>query len=404
MEKQKTITDIPVFNEISKNQCCGCTACENVCPVQIIKMTSDNEGFLYPEADMNKCIHCNQCVRTCPQIIKAEISDYKTQIYAGSAVKLETVLGGSSGGIFELIAKKFLGNKDENYLYGVAWDDDFKSAKHIGINQVAQLEPLKTSKYIQSDKQRVYTEIKEKLKADKNVMFVGTPCEVAGLKKYLGEISTGHLFTVDFICKGPTSALFMKKYIEEIEHKKKSKVTYVNMRYKWKKLDSWIPQFIMVKFSNGKSMLKEFYNTEIGHAFRILQRPSCYQCIYTGTSKVSDITLGDYHGIKKNDAFYNKIGTSVVMINSLKGSDMIKSLIDAHEVELYEQSIESVCNANPMFVKTGQVNDKRSELAENIQSNSIKKSVASVISIKDKAKMIIPWRIQRKIIMAKKGR
>lgn len=396
--------EIPVFQEIEKKDCSGCSACVNICPVQIIEMLYDEEGFLYPEADMQKCIHCNQCVKSCPQVGDLAKINNEFKLFAGSAIQEKTVLHGSSGGIFELIAKIFLEKSKDNYLYGVVWDDDFRSVKHIGINSISHLEALKTSKYIQSDKNHIFAEIKEKLNSNSGVMFVGTPCEVAGLKKFLSNVNCEKLITIDFICKGPTSPLFMKKYIEEIEAKQSAKVTYVNMRYKWEKLDCWIPQFILIKFDNSKSILKEFYNTEIGHAFRILQRPSCYKCKYTGTNKLSDITLGDYHGVKTTDVFYNNLGTSIVMANSKRGYEIVECLIGDKLVDFYEQNIATVCEVNPNFAKGGMINCKRQQLAKDIQTKSLKKSIGNVISIKDKIKMLIPWKIQRKIIMAKKGR
>lgn len=49
-----------------KQNCCGCTACANVCPKNCIEMVMDNEGFIYPVIDLNSCINCNACERACP--------------------------------------------------------------------------------------------------------------------------------------------------------------------------------------------------------------------------------------------------------------------------------------------------------------------------------------------------
>ena len=52
--------------QIPVQNCCGCTACMNVCPKAAIDMKEDFEGFLYPELDRSKCINCGLCETVCP--------------------------------------------------------------------------------------------------------------------------------------------------------------------------------------------------------------------------------------------------------------------------------------------------------------------------------------------------
>ena len=396
--------NVPVFDYMKKSDCSGCSACAAVCPAGAIEMQPNSEDFLYPKFCMEKCIACNKCVSFCPQInIKANSCENLSTIYAGSANEQKIVMAGSSGGIFELLARYFFEtNCFPCWIYGAVWDSDFKGVSHDCINCIGDVGRLRTSKYVQSKKKNVFCEISEKLNNDHAVMFVGAPCEVAGLKAYLGR-EFEKLITVDFVCKGSTSPLFMRKYIDEIEAKAKSHVSYVNMRYKWEQMDNWIPQFIKVGFKNGKQIMKEFYNTPIGHAFRMVQRSSCYNCRYVGFDKCSDITLGDYHGLKREDVFFNSYGTSVVVANTVKGKMIIEKIRKVGCANLQEVSSSRIAEDNPAFFKASTENGKRELLISYVRKYSLEKSVKKVISKKDRLKMIIPWQIQRWILKQKRG-
>jgi len=396
--------NVPVFDYLEEKDCSGCSACAAACPAKAIEMKPNREGFLYPAFCTEQCIDCNRCISICPQInIKSKSHEKHSCIYAGSAREHAVVMAGSSGGIFELLTRYFFEfYRSPCWVYGAVWDSDFKGVSHDCINCAENLDRLRVSKYVQSKKKNVFREINEKVNSNHSVMFVGAPCEVAGLKSYLGR-EFENLVTVDFVCKGSTSPLFMQKYIEEEEKKFKSHVTYINMRYKWEQMDNWIPQFIKVKFRNGKQILKEFYNTPIGHAFRLVQRSSCYDCRYTGLNKLSDITLGDYHGLKRSDAFFNSYGTSVVVGNTAKGKTIIDELRRKGYADLQEISLSQIAEANPAFFTTSTINSKRELLLNHIQRYSLKQSVKKVISKKDCLKMIIPWQIQRWILKQKRG-
>lgn len=398
MKENNIIANTPTFQYIQLEDCCGCSACSMICPSRIIKMQQDKEGFLYPAVQKNKCVSCGLCVNVCPVITGKEKQNKKQGTlgcFAGSAKKGKAVLEGSSGGVFETLAKIFLASYENAYVVGAVWKKDFTGVEHIIISNVLELEPLKTSKYVQSDKGDVYRQVKELLKEKNHVMFVGAPCEVAGLKNYI-RVEEPNLLCVDFLCKGPTSPLFIKDYVKAEEKKKGAHITYLNMRYKWEKLDIWIPQFICIKFSNGKQKLKEFYNTYIGHAFRIVQRNSCYNCKYIGFDKVSDITLADYHGAQRKEEFFNPLGTSLVMVHTAEGSYWVDKIMDLCDfVPVTEEKIQK---DNP-YIKTGnKKNPMRDEFMEIYQRKGLRKAVLKTTSIKDKLKMVLPWELQRKFI------
>ena len=387
---------IPVLDIIQGEDCCGCSACSQVCPVNIIDMRRDKEGFLYPTIIKDNCINCNQCISVCP-IVNSKKSDVDSHIYAGYSKDKNGVMSASSGGIFEKLAIKFLDTYEDSYVVGARWSEDCKHVFHEISNDKEHVLQFRTSKYIQSEKQDVFKSIKNLLDKNSNVMFVGTPCEVAGLKYYLKK-EYDNLLLIDFLCKGPTSQSFMEDYVDAYNKKEKSNMTYVNMRYKWEKMDIWIPQFIKVRFSNGKEKMKEFYNSTIGHAFKIVQRPSCYNCRYYGFNKLSDITLGDYHGINKEYTFYNKYGVSLIFVNSPKGEKIFRNIKDL--LFLCEVDKESVCKDNPYIERNNKKNSKRDEFISLFNEKNLKYAVGKTISFKDRVKMIIPWQIQRKFIKA----
>lgn len=229
------------------------------------------------------------------------------------------------------------------------------------------------------------------LEAKKHILFTGLPCEISALRHYLNK-EYENLLTIDIMCKGPATPLALKQYIEYIEKKKKSKVTNVNMRYKWETLDNWIPQYIRIDFNGKKPFIKEFYNTALGHSFRIMQRKSCSGCKYTELSHMSDITMGDFHGADKNAKYFNRLGTSALIINTQKGLDFFDKVSKSSLI--YEDvSVDDIYKYNLRHY----VNPVREKFAKSLVDEGINRAVISNISLKDKIKLFAPGDIFRKI-------
>jgi hypothetical protein len=183
------------------------------------------------------------------------------------------------------------------------------------------------------------------------------------------------------------------EYIEFLEKKKKSKATYINMRYKWKNLDNWIPQFLCVRFENGKKFLREFYNTELGVCFKILQRKGCHDCPFREKRHIADFTIGDYHGADEKSKVFNHLGTSVVVLNSNKS----KELWDSFDKSL---TVESSITKEDVY--------RNNRVGKNVncevlrwkisQVNSVS-AIRQMLSVKEKIKMEMPVMFLRKIAM-----
>ena len=167
-----------------KEECCGCTACKNICPVNAIEMKEDKEGFLYPIVNEEKCIKCELCKKVCPVLnIKNETKEQHAYIFqnANDDVRRQS----TSGGAFSAIAEKII---DKNgIVYGVIFDKDF-NVIHKGIENKEELYKFRNSKYVQSNLNNVFKEVKENLEKDRWVCFSGTSCQIEGLKNFLRKL------------------------------------------------------------------------------------------------------------------------------------------------------------------------------------------------------------------------
>lgn len=382
------LANIPVFAKMQKDDCCGCEVCANVCPNGAITMVEDTEGFNYPRMNNILCVGCNRCVSNCP-VLHTTKNELLLDTYVGYANNPNHVQTSSSGGIFGLLAEAFLESDGQKYICAVIWKEDFRGTVHMLSNKIEDLHLMKRSKYIQSIKGTVYREIEQKLRQNARVLFTGCPCEVAGLKNYLNNnYSEGNrrLYTVDLVCQGPTSPKAMCQFVDQIEKKYHSIVQNINMRYV---IGKWIPQYIKINFSNGKQFIEYLYDTDIGRAVHIMQRPSCYQCHFVGTHRLSDITLGDYHGADPAADYYNETGTSIVVVNTDKGQQMFELFIK-NKANLFLVKYDDVAKPNQRLIKSWAQHPKRKQFANDLAAKGLKKAVKNSLTFKRRVKQVIP--------------
>ena len=109
---------------------------------------------------------------------------------------------------------------------------------------------MRGSKYIQSKLGDTFKSVKTDLDAKKSVLFSGTSCQVAGLKKYIGK-EYDNLFCVDIVCHGVPSKKIWEAYLRWQEQKMHSKVASVDFRNK--KDFGWHDHVETLCFENGKS-------------------------------------------------------------------------------------------------------------------------------------------------------
>ena len=221
---------------INKNQynCCGCTACENICPKQAITMQPDNLGFLYPQIDDSKCIDCGLCVKTCnfSDNYKTIQSNNYPIIFAVRSNKTEELQKSQSGAAFFELAKTFI--QCGGIVYGAALTFDF-SVKHIKVETLEELDKLRMSKYTQSRLTTILQQVRTYLQNGNKVLFSGTPCQVSGLNSFIPERLKEKLTTIDLICHGVPSPSVWKEYIKYIEKKHGilQSCTFIDKEFGW---------------------------------------------------------------------------------------------------------------------------------------------------------------------------
>lgn len=301
-----------------KQDCCGCSMCAYTCPVGIISMVCDEQGFLYPcISDNSKCINCKQCLSVCPLKAKKSESEF-TAYYAGSLKEKDDLVTCSSGGIATAMARGFVNTG--GVVYGAAYSSDWKTVEYIRCDTPEAIERLKTSKYSQAEKGNIYEKLKDDLHSGKKCLFIGLPCDVAAVcDKFKGN---ENLFTAELICHGPTSNKVNEEYCEYLKNRFNSEITSFSTRYK--KDGMWKPFYIHASFENGKEFLNDFHESEYGAAFRYLKRPSCYECKIKGDALKGDVMLGDYHYVEEGMDGYNPSGVSSVLVHTEKGEQLLE--------------------------------------------------------------------------------
>lgn len=306
---------------LKPDECCGCTACYASCPTKAITMQPDEvEGFLYPRVDDDKCIDCGKCLRVCKDVRPYQ---EEQKIYACWSKDDNLRARSSSGGIFSLLAEKILNGGGA--VCAVGYSDDCKECLHKIIRTPEGLDDLRRAKFVQSKKYNVYNQIKELLVAGTRVLYCGTPCEVGGLRQFLGK-EYDNLITCDIICGCVSSPMVYRTYIEFLNDKYKANAVSVNFKDKRK---GWRGKAIAVKFDDGteyyNSILDDDYCVSFHSRYNI--RPSCFNCKYRNLKRGADFTLGDFWAIEKyNEEYDDNKGTSFVLVNTSKGETLLNSL------------------------------------------------------------------------------
>lgn len=323
---------------VSRKKCSGCTACMSICPKHAISMIEDNNGFKYPTINNNKCINCGLCKKTCP-VINTKENESLNECYVAYSKEDEILKETSSGGIFPLIANEVL--SQDGIVIGATLNDNNKLI-HVAISKKNELDKLKGSKYLQSDLKNIFEYIKENLK-ENIILFVGTPCQVAGLKAFIKK-DRDNLICIDLICHGVPSYKLFNKYIKELEEKNNDKLLNYNFR---NKETGWDTYSNTATFKNKKvTELAKDNNYMKLFLSNIALRESCFNCNFKLGNKYSDITLGDFWGIQSYyQDMYNKKGVSAIIINTKKGNIIFDSI--KKELILKRCKLNEIMSGNP---------------------------------------------------------
>ena len=351
-----------------KDKCTGCGACQNVCPKKCINIVIDNEGFYKYNINFDFCIKCKLCRKVCPSNgYKDPIEKKRPLGYLCWNLNNNVRLQSSSGGIFSILAEEVIDNKGE--VWGAAFDGDF-NLNHVRINCKKELPKLRGSKYIQSYTGYTFKETKEALTNGKYVLYSGTPCQIAGLYKFL-EKDYDKLVTCDLICHGVCSTKVFKDILDYYENRYKSKI--VDIKYRDKK-KGWSNSSVKIKFDSGKE-LSEVRNISMlayGFAAGFTNNKICGMCEHATIPRRADFTLGDY-GAKDYRSYGNKNindGISVLLINSSKGFNFFQLI--KNKMYFEEKKIGFLLENQKNIAESNRLHPKRAKFFKDFESKPFK--------------------------------
>lgn len=357
------------FHSLDKKECSGCTACLSICPKQCIVMEADEEGFFYPVIHEESCIRCGLCEKVCPfdKPIYKNISS--PAVYATYVKNESQRMKSTSGGLFYSIAQWIIGQG--GVVYGAAFDEHFK-LRHIGVHTLGELHPLRGSKYLQSNLEHTFCEIRQYLKEGRWVYFTGVGCQVAGLKAFLcKEYPT--LVTSDLVCHGVPSQLMFDWHLDYLRQKEKGEITYYSFRdcKGWGVCETYT--YVSQTYGRGTRKLYSYSLSPYLYSFMwsFNYRYSCYNCPFAKIPRQGDITLADYWGIKKYfPELETSKGVSLVLINTLKGENIWEKI---KETLIYRLScVENAAVENANLVHATQMPAIRKHCYEMIKQRGYK--------------------------------
>lgn len=345
-----------VFDLIKHDRCCGCLACKESCPVGAINKEQDKYGFLYPTIDKPKCLHCGKCVAACPAL-EEHIFNYPIKTYAAINKTGEVVYNSSSGGIFTPLAEYII--ECGGIVCGATMDDQF-NVYHIFVEDTSSLHLLQKSKYVQSNIEGVFSQIKDELEI-KKVLFSGTPCQVAALRTFLGK-DYDNLLTVDVVCHGvPNNELF-KDYISFLKSADNSISSY-EFRAK-KQVQNGMNWYSAIHYSDGSRKVFNWPTDSYNYYYMNCKtyRESCYDCQFARIERPSDLTLCDYWGWEKHHkgAFPRNSSVSGIILNSEKGLNLFNLI--ASKLSYVESDYQSIVAHNQSLMKTAAKPNDREDL------------------------------------------
>ena len=326
-------------------QCSGCTACKAACPKQAITMVADHEGFLRPQIDAEKCVQCHACERACPVLHPTEPNASPT-CYAARTKDDALRMASSSGGLFTELARPILAKG--GVVFGCVWEKPALVAIHAKAETEDELAAMRGSKYVQSDLRDTYREVKAELQKGRAVLFSGTPCQIAGLNKYLGK-SYDNLLTVEIICHGVPSPAVFEKYKQELV--KRFGATLVSIAFR-NKFYSWRRWSLVSTYADTNENREDLYTNPYVKAFLrdFCLRPSCYDCQAKGGRSRADIAIADFWGIEKVcPELDDDRGTSAALLHTPKGLQMWEAL---QGVEYKSVSFDDVLMGNPSYIRS----------------------------------------------------
>lgn len=347
--------------------CTGCAACVSACPTGSIVMHEDKEGFLQPHLEPKTCIWCHQCEKSCPILNPLTIpTDFETKAYAAINKDEEVRMRSSSGGMFHALAKWTIDHG--GVVFGVRFDDNWE-VMHDYTETMEGVVPFMGSKYVQSRIGESFNQARNFLEQGRWVLFSGTPCQLGGLRAFLGK-EYERLIQVDLICHGVPSPLVWRSYLKDFVTD--GEILSVSFR---NKEEGWL-HFQNVTTTTATTIREHQMENPFFRGFlkNVYLRKSCYNCQFRTYQRNSDLTLGDYWGVNElcPEVFDDK-GTSIIFVHSAKGEVVLSGLNNV--LELLPQTKYNATKCNPSMDRENPVDLKRQRYFRIFRLTSFKKAI-----------------------------
>lgn len=341
--------------------CVGCHACQVVCPHDAIEMQADPAGFLHPTVDLQRCTECGRCKLACP-VLNPPTRHSRPEAYACVARDYALRKASSSGGVFSLLAQHTLGLG--GVVYGAVLDERM-DVVHECAETNEDLPALQGSKYVQSRMGSTYRKVRDSLRSGRAVLFSGTPCQVAGLKSYLGH-DYDRLLCVDIVCHGVPSPRVWHRYLQHLEEQHQARPITAAFR---RKDEGWRSYSMVVGFNNGAEYRMTVREDPFLRAFLsdICLRPSCHACRFKGLERPADITLADFWGVENvAPECDDDRGTSLVLVHSVAGRVAFERVRGALVTQ--SVSVEAAVAHNPAAVRSAKLNPRSAAFYSRLHS------------------------------------
>lgn len=403
-----------------KKNCCGCSACVQRCPKQCIRLEEDTEGFLYPQVDEETCIKCGLCEKVCPILNQAD----KLSVLEVLAVKNpndEERMNSSSGGVFLPLAREVI--NQGGVVFGAVYDESWE-VHHVYAEKIEDVYPMMGSKYLQSKIGNSFKDAERFLKQGREVLFVGSPCQIAGLRTYLRNKQYSNLLAVDFLCHGVPSPGVWRRYLAETyggyDAKEQSRLQATagknsvllsslnatspigDIKFRDKRESGWKKfRFVVRQKSASKADQNTVLSSDIhydnpfmrGFLSDIYLRPSCYACKCKNGVNHSDMTIADFWGINQiAPEFDDDKGVGLVLLNTKKGEEYFSRL----PMDMMPSNLEKAHYYNGGFNEHTKAHPKRDQFFFLIENGkSIKAAVDICLRLPFKQRVV---RVVKKIV------
>lgn len=335
------------------SQCSGCTSCMAVCPRDAITMKPDLLGFMYPCVNEDICVECGLCEAVCDFKKHGKIADdgKNVQVFAARHRDDEVLRASQSGGVFSALSDVVL--KEGGVIYGAAFDENHM-VEHVRAEGTAGRDRMRGSKYIQSNMKDTFRNVRNDLRDGRKVMFVGTPCQVAGLKSYISSALQESLLLVDFICHGVPSPAVWKAYLAGLQKKRR----IVKADFRDKSLEGWKVHKESFRYEDGHVKVNETF--KVLFYKNIMLRQSCGACNYNVCNRASDIVMADFWGVSEiMPEMDGRSGTSMTICLTEKGEKYFESAAENLEVHALKMPLSRLAKYNPNILNRTRIHHER---------------------------------------------